>query len=293
MKRLPNPIYLGLALVFLLTEPAAATQPSPTPSVIPAPDLEGRLQQVPLLPELSPFVWEIFAQGQEQGNLPHVFAKAGDSNSDSPQFLAQIDRGNYNLAPYDYLQDTVDFFTGSFSRKNQSTNGGFNVAVLQDTLLADPRYCEPGETPLTCELRRSKPSLLFYTLGSNDLMDLKHERFEAMLISLVETCIQHGVIPVLMTYSLRRDSDMWRRNIEFNIIMVEIAQRYDIPLINYWLGAQSLPANGITDDTIHFSYGNQGVYFGNGEASKWGHDLRNLLTLLLLDAYQHGVLTRS
>jgi hypothetical protein len=281
-----------LAIGILLSLSVAKGQDgglTPTPSVVPVDGPEGELQAVPLLPEVTEHVREIYGLGQQLGNHPNVFSKAGDSNSDSPHFLNLIDRGRYDLGRYPELQATVDFFAGSFDRVNQSTNSGFNYYALLDPFLADPNLCESGENPLTCEIRISKPSVIFILHGWNDLNDLGEERFEEKLRETVETCLGLGVIPVLNTYGLRRDNSTWEKSLIFNLIVAEVAQDYDVPLINLWLGLQSLPNNGIGEDTIHFTFSGQVMSFTDGQETRFGHSLRNLLTLMTLDAFRREI----
>lgn len=279
-----------LIFILLLSNSTYVLAQDPTPTAPPpANDAEARLHAIPLIPDaFSERVFEIYAAGQELGNNANVFAKAGDSNSNSKRFLYEIDQSNYDLGPYTDLQETVDFFAGSFGRQSQATNGGFNLFALQDGFLANPEFCDLGESPLECELRLNQPSLLFFTHGSNDLQDLGEERFEELLRSLVETCIERGTVPVLTNYTLRDGHELWDKLIAFNNISADIAEEYEIPFINLWLGTLSLPDNGISEDTIHLTFGSQAVRFGGAE-TQWGHDLRNLLTLQILDRFRQQV----
>ena len=277
-------LMVGLLLSTFLVQPVRSYQVEPTFTPTPADGLEGQLQQIPIMPVVNDHVREIYAQGQALGNNPQVFSKIGDCNSADPDFLTLIDTGNYDLGAYSYLQDTVDFFAGSFNRPSHTAHGGFNFTAIVDPFVSDPTVCQPDESPLLCEYRLNKSSIAFIMFGSNDLNDLSHERFTLRLEQIVEDSLAQGVIPVLSTFTRHRDG-FWTKTLEFNMIMVETAEKYDIPLINFWLAAQYLPDYGLQQDTMHLTKDGYLIQF-NGQESVGGHDLRNLLVLLVLDQFR-------
>ncbi len=125
--------------------------------------------------------------------------------------------------------------------------------------------------------------------GPNDVFNLTAEQFEKGVRQVVDSTIAHGTIPVLTTFTWCRSDEFNDKGLQFNLITASIAREYDIPLINFWRGGQSLPNCGLSDDT-HLS---QPVMTttGNfsGEEQRTGHTLRNLLTLQTLDEIR-GVL---
>lgn len=288
LKKITLLLAFGSGLIGLLTatlvQPAASYQVEPTVTPTQAAGLEGQLQQVPIMPTVNDHVREIYARGLELGNHPHIFSKVGDCNSADPDFLTLIDTDNYDLGAYSYLQETVDFFAGSFGRYSHSAHGGFNFTAIVDPFSSDPTHCALDESPLQCEYNKNKPSIAFIMFGSNDLHDLSNESFTRRLEQIIQESLDYGVIPVLSTFTRHRDG-FWNKTLEYNMITVEMAEKYDLPLINFWLAAQSLPDYGLKQDTMHLTKDGYLIQF-NGQENVGGHDLRNLLVLQVLDMFR-------
>jgi hypothetical protein len=260
----------------------------PTPSLTPAAGLEAELQKVPVLSEIGDGARKIFRRGQALGNNPHALAKIGDCNTESGSFLRPLDAGNYVLGRYDYLQDTITFFQGSFAPESVAGKVGFNVVSVQDRLWADPAYCSGSESPFTCEIRRTRASVAIIMFGANDVLFISPELYEQELRAMIEYASAQGVIPVLTTFTRRPDL-LWDRTVELNMVIVKLAREYDVPLINFWLAARYLPGNGILPDNAHLNQGRVTLRF-DGDEKQWGHALRSLLTLEMLDKLRREVL---
>ena len=88
---------------------------------------------------------------------------------------------------------------------------------------------------------------------------------------------------------------MWYKALRLNAITVEIADEYNLPLINFWRAAQDLPNLGLVTDYTHLT-SDGGPLFGirfNGEETYSGYALRNLVTLQTLDMLRREVLAAS
>src|SRR6185295_11205724 len=74
---------------------------------------------------------EIYQLGLELGNDPTHFSIIGDCQNVSSYFLSVFDHpGEFDLGgEYAYLQPTIDYYQGSFSRKSLAVKGGFNAAA--------------------------------------------------------------------------------------------------------------------------------------------------------------------
>jgi len=239
------------------------------------------LMDIPVLPSISGRTRAIF---QGSGNDAHTFIKVGDCNSENWEFLGPFDTGDYNLGPYSYLQPTVDFFRGSFSATTITAHGGFTISAVTDPTWANTGHCQPNETPLHCELRIKRPAVAVMMAGSNDVANLSTSQFEAALRQVVTATIENGTIPVLTTFTWCQSGGYNEQGLQFNLITVNIAREYDIPLINFWRAAQGLQNCGLADET-HLSkpvITTTGDF--NGEEQRTGFTLRNLLTLQMLDA---------
>ncbi|MBN1565550.1 MAG: SH3 domain-containing protein, partial [Anaerolineae bacterium] len=222
------------------------------------------LQNTPVVSGVGPRANEIFQRGQSMGNRPNVFTIVGGCNSLARGFMQPFGYGNYNLGSYSYLQPTIDFFNrewvdgaaNSFMHKGVAVRAGYTAGALTDPSWADPQYCQGGESPLTCEFRRSQPAVALIMLGILDVYWSSPAQFEANLSQIVETSIQSGVIPVLTTFPMTTGEDsnnyggvtseneraVYRA--EFNTIVVNMARAYGVPLLNLWQAARSVPNNG-------------------------------------------------
>ena len=173
---------------------APTSQPTPRPTL--APD---DWQQFPVIPtKISARVREIYQQGLAMGNDPTRFSKLGDCQNITTYFLAIYDDPElYTLGEqYSDLQDTIDYFAGSWSRESKSVKGGFNVASVFNPIFSDKEFCEKNESPLTCELRLYKPSIVLISMEEWWNGDVP--KYESYLRKIVDTVIGHGAVPVLI-----------------------------------------------------------------------------------------------
>ena len=144
--------------------PPGTSVPLPTSPIrtAPAPDA---WKSLPVVPAVSENAIRIFQRGLQMGHDPHAFSKVGDCQSITTYFLADFDEpGLYNLGAYSSLQQTIDWFKGSFNRESLSVKGGFNAAAVLSPLRADPKLCNSGESPMACEYRLHNPSIAVITL---------------------------------------------------------------------------------------------------------------------------------
>src|SRR5690606_24895781 len=96
----------------------------------------------------------------EMGRNPNAFAKVGDCQTSTDFYLVDFDYDNrYSLGEYGYLQETINYYEGSFSRTSVAMRDGYNVAAILTPLRADPEKCESGESPIACEIRLHNPSV--------------------------------------------------------------------------------------------------------------------------------------
>ena len=119
-------------------------------------------KSLPVIPTLGPAMLAVYERGLAGGNDPTHFSKVGDCQNVSTYFLSSFDDpADFSLgSEYAYLQPTIDHFAGSWSRQSLAVKPGFNVAAVLSPLRADPDACEPGESPLDCEMRVWKPSVV-------------------------------------------------------------------------------------------------------------------------------------
>jgi LysM repeat protein len=221
-------------------------------------------------------VREIYSTGQTTGNNPRAFSKLGDSTIENPYFLARFDEpGRYNLGDWSQLQPVLDYYAGSFGRESLAVMRGLRAAAALDPLWANRSSCFATESPLACELRVQRPSLIFIRLGSNEGSS---ESFDKYLRQVVELCIAQGVVPILGTKADRREGS---DNAHNNAIR-QIAADYAVPLWDFDLVAQTIPGRGLGNDGVHLTSFYTHDYT-QPEALARGYGVHNLTALIALD----------
>lgn len=231
------------------TLPPTAT-PTATPDLRPLPE---DWRKWPIIPTISHRAIEIYQQGLAMGNDPHHFSKIGDCQMIVVAFFGMYGTPGMYAFPEgeDYLQNTVDWFGHEqFGRESFSTNGGFNAPAVLSSLWADPQHCEPGETPLDCEFRINKPSIVIIGLEFG-FKGRTASVYEGYLRQVIDYVIAHGALPVLSTKADNVEGDH-----SLNLTTARLAYEYDIPLWNFWLAVQPLPAHGMDmerNDGFHIS----------------------------------------
>lgn len=275
-------------------------------AVVPRPD-----------PRLQAKAERVFARGFREGQRADVFAKVGDSISAMPAFMQGLGCGRWSAGPHSELAPTVRFFArralpgtsaacsrvNSFSRSSAATQA-FAISgwALVPGASHDPA-CRSNETPLACELRIDRPSYAVVLYGTNDVtagVDIWHidalPEFLENMRRIIKVLSQRGVLPVLNTIPPRTDGLAVAAETErFNVALYRLARRWHLPIINLWRAFHGLPNEGLAPGDVHPSFYCPAVYAGlcnpgsNAPACqaasftraglKYGHDVRNLVTL--------------
>jgi hypothetical protein len=231
---------------------------------------------LPILPQPTSRIQEIYQLGIELGNNPQAFSKVGDCGSTPAWFLGDFDHSSqyYDLGEHEELFPVIEAFQGSFARTSLAAKAGFNASSVFSLLWSDRAQCQPDEPPLACEYRQQKPIMAFIMLGSNDVYHL--DTFEDQMRNLIEFSINHGVIPILSTKADNLEGDHW-----INYTIARLAMEYQVPLINYWRAVQALPKKGLQDDAVHITWGPN--RFNDPQVMQAGWPVRNLTSLQALD----------
>ncbi len=135
------------------------------------------------------------------------------------------------------LKDTVLQFTGSFNRysptvKDGTTEGALLWAEWNDN---KDKQCQLGETPIDCELRTHRPSIVFIHVGTH--WEARNRRY---LTIILDKILASGAVPVFVTKADNREHDE-----RVNQTMADLAVEYGLPLWNFWASVQHLPNNGM------------------------------------------------
>ncbi|MEP7293454.1 MAG: SGNH/GDSL hydrolase family protein, partial [Chloroflexota bacterium] len=287
--------------------PATLVLPTAPPTQVTmgdVPAMERRLFETPILLNMATErSRQLFAQGRALGNRADVFTTIGDSNTASGDFLQPIgmDADAYcNWGDYAYLRETVDYFSAapsetsrnSFTHRSVTAQVGFSSAAVLDPFWASAEVCRAGESPLTCEYRSVQPSIAVIMLGGIDVSSLTTAEYGTNVRRIVGESMARGVIPVLTTFVVVPQREVYERSLEFNMALLDTAEAEQIPLINLWAAAQTLPDEGIGPDHTHLKAQVGSFCSFDGAQQRLGGTLRNLLTLQALDALRQNVLAQ-
>ncbi|MBN1964008.1 MAG: hypothetical protein JW910_05145 [Anaerolineae bacterium] len=279
--------------------------PTTTFTTVPGVDLNA----IPIIPQFSPQTVSnlrtVYTTGVSYGNRPYVFAKAGDDNTASQAFLTGFGTGSYNLDAYAGLQDVIDFFgatsigvengisVNSFSATSYAAAAGWSTLDVLEPSRANPSVCSSGETPLACEIRVTRPSVILIMFGTRDVPILINspEIFRANLQTILSTSLANGVIPVLSTIPERLDGAVNSAQVLiFNTEIVQTAEASGVPLWNLWLALRDLFNRGISQDGITLSQSPDRLPTDlSMEGLGFGFNQRNLTALQMLDAVRSVV----
>jgi hypothetical protein len=265
-------------VVSVATEVSAATPP---PTL--APD---EWKSLPIVPAVSDAMKEVYKRGLEMGNDPNAFSKVGDCQTNTGFYLVDFDHKDwYSLGEeYSYLQETINYYEGSYSRTSLAMRDGYNVAAILTALRADPKQCEKGENPIQCEFRLHNPSITIISLETN-FNDRPADDYGKYMRQIIEYSLEQGVVPILATKGDNLEGDD-----SINAEIADIAMEYDIPLWNLWAALQPLPNQGHdTDlnDGFHLSFSRN--FFDQPKNMLSGWPWRNLTALQALDAVRAGL----
>ena len=262
------------------------TVPTVTPT--PKPPLEkDAWMQMPVVPEgVSDAMREVYQRGLEMGNDPTHFSVIGDCQNVSSYFLSIYENPDeYSLGDeYAYLQPTIDYYQGSFSRVSVAVKGGFNAAAVISPLRSDKSVCNANESPLDCELRLWKPSVVFVSMETW-WSQKPEEEYAKYMRKVLDRIIDNGSVPIIATKADNLEGDN-----AINATVAQLAYEYDIPLWNFWAAVQPLPDHGLSDDGFHLTFARN--FFDDPKRMENAWPWRNLTALQSLDAV-HKSLTGS
>jgi hypothetical protein len=231
----------------------------------------------------------IRAVGAARGMRDGVFAKIGDSITESGSFGHDIGHGWTELGAYSRLETTVRHFSrrafssnaedNSFSRASAAATAGWTT----EDLLQGGDGC-----PAERELRALRPGFAVVMIGTNDVERVSAEDYERNLREVLRRVEARSVVPVLSTIPDHRGTpEFTARSRAFNGIIRRVASSLHIPLLDYHAALASLPNAGLSDDNIHPS-----AYVENGDTRagvftpaglRNGYNVRNLTLLLMLE----------
>ncbi|MEP6894173.1 MAG: hypothetical protein ABI986_01070 [Chloroflexota bacterium] len=267
-------------LIPIIDTPTLASTPTPKP-----PLAKDAWMQMPVVPNgVSDAMRAVYQHGLAQGSDPTHFSIIGDCQNVSSYFLSTFDKpGDFSLGTqYAYLQPTIDYYQGSYSRVSLAVKGGFNAAAVISPLRSDPKSCNPNESPLDCELRIWKPSVVFVSMETW-WSEKPATEYDKYMRKVLDRIIETGAVPIIATKADNLEGDN-----SINATVAEIAYEYDIPMWNFWAAVHQLPDHGLSPDGFHLTFGRN--FFDDparmqNDAWPW----RNLTALQSLDVVHKGL----
>jgi hypothetical protein len=257
----------------------------PTATFTPRPPLkkDAWMQMPPVPAGISDSMRAVYERGLALGNDPTHFSVIGDCQNVSSYFLSAFDQpGEFSLGEeYAHLQPTIDYYEGSFSRRSLAVKGGFNVAAILSPLRADPKFCHKDESPLDCELRAWKPSVVFVSMETwwSEKPEVEYDKY---MRRVIERLLAKGVVPIIATKADNLEGDHG-----INATIAQIAYNYDIPLWNFWAAVQPLPNHGLSSDHFHLTFARN--FFDDPVRMESAWPWRNLTALQTLDVVRRGL----
>ncbi|MBI1258329.1 MAG: hypothetical protein GC204_12725 [Chloroflexi bacterium] len=235
-------------------------------------------QTRPVVPaSVSDAMKQLYQAGIAAGNDPDAFSKVGDCQNVTPYFLAPFaDKTNYDLGAFGSLQATIDHFAGSFDRVSASVDNGYNVASVLSPLWANHAVCTGGETPLACEARLHNPSIVIINMETW-WQHRPATEYEAYLDQIVQFWLARNVVPIVSTKADDLEGDNG-----INAAVVRIADKYQLPLWNFWLAVQQVPDHGLSEDGFHLTFARD--FYDDPARMTAGWPIRNLTALESIDA---------
>lgn len=229
-----------------------------------------------------------------------VFMKVGDSNTVSASMMhcfSTTSSYTVDLAGRTELQDTIDYFNmtqiggaTSFDRESLSAKIGRTASWSLDG----------SPSPVAQEIDVMSPRFALVSYGTNDMqMGATHYSalfpFYQSMAALLDELMGQGIIPIVTGLPPRGDSEeamRWARI--YNDVTRGMAEARQVPYIDLLRATVDLPDRGLVSDGLHGSAYSDGVQYQpcvfTEEALARGFNVRNLLTIQMLDTVRHTVL---
>ncbi len=245
----------------------------------------ARAEPLELSDEVSAHVRGIHAR--KPGLRDDVFSKMGGSSVASKAFLHCFAAPYVELGEHEALAETLAYFgnaqRNSFNRESQAAGVSWNLRYVLGGRPASFRE----------ELEATQARWALVLFGGNDAQNENERVYLKRLVYLVEALEAMGVVPILGSALPRRNSlkERWIRR--FNAITEAVATHWSLPFIDYHGALSALPRKGLARDGVHPNVlgrgGAQAACQLTEEGLRYGNNLRNLLTLEMLDALRRAV----
>ncbi len=271
-------------------------QPSPPPPPPPPAQELRRLSLRERFERAAP-PWEgavaehvrrVLAAGARAGNRADVFAKVGDSITESGSFGLDLGRGWYELGEFTDLEPVIRHFSRRSLGRDREDNSFAHASLAATAGWTASQLIEGGDrSPVERELRAIRPAWAFVMIGTNDVERTELDAFERDLRELLRRIEARGTVAIVSTIPEHRGSaEFTARSAEVDARVRAVARELALPLVDYRMVMAPLRNAGISDDNVHPT-----VYVDNGDTRAAvfteaglaaGYNTRNLLLLFAL-----------
>lgn len=276
----------------LATPPPTAPSALPTAAPIAAPTVRAGTMEsaVPAFdPETVAHVRRVFGAAARAGQHLDVFAKIGDSITESGSFGNDIGHGWMELADYDRLAPVIRHFSRRAFSSNAEDNSFSRGSVAATAGWTTEDLLEGGDQcPVERELRALRPAFAIVMIGTNDTERVELPVYERNLREILRRVEARNAVPVVSTIPDHRGTAAYTaRSREINAVIRRLSAELHLPLLDYHAALTSLPNAGLCEDNIHPS-----AYVEGGDTRaavftaaglRHGYNVRNLTLLLMLD----------
>lgn len=231
----------------------------------------------------------LYGASARAGNHLDVFAKIGDSITESGSFAHDIGHGWTELGAYTRLEPVVRHFTRRAFSSNAEDNSFTRASAAATAGWTTVDLLEGGDRcPVERELRALRPAFALVMIGTNDTERVELPEYERNLREILRRVEARGTIAVLSTIPDHRGSaGFTARSREVNAVIARVARELHLPLLDYHAALAGLPNAGLCEDNIHPS-----AFVENGDTRagvftpaglRHGYNVRNLTWLLMLE----------
>jgi hypothetical protein len=179
-----------------------------------------------------------------------VFAKIGDSITADTNFLDCYAGSDIMLDQYAALGPSRDFFNVTPADASSSS---FNRTSLAAAAGQTAGWAIGGSpSPIDQEVAAITPAFAVVMFGTNETDSTLIHAFERNLTGVVDALLGHGVVPLVSTIPPRGDSATVDALVpEMNAVVRAVAQRRQIPYMDYWQTLVNLPQYGLSADGVN------------------------------------------
>lgn len=245
-----------------------------------------------ILPDMASLAGDLRPVFQNGGKRADVFAVVGGREVSQDTFLLPFGDGEYTLRnDGEAVRGIIEWYSAADLNSFAQVGSGISPDISAADLANNPANngtCEADETLLACEVRVTQAAVVVIGIGYRDARNgTDPEQFRGSLQTLVDTALNNGAIPVLMTpYPRPGEEDLMRPIAE---VVIEVANDNNLPVLNVWRLMNETTGGGVTDNAPTVSPEGADV-LANAVIRDFGENARTYYLLRLLSDLRDNVL---